>query len=691
MKIKKLLYTCMLFFMLFAPSCSDSFLDMKNYGAYDDFNSESKVNWYLATLYHMYFNGFVRPNGFQAIAAYNQDWSYATSEQWGIKDKIDPNKNFSTLDDISNGDNSSFLFNSYFGQKLPTGTAPNQAYTRIRYCNIMIRDIDGSNVSADTKRYAKGQALFLRAMQMHDLVRIYGPTPIVTTVLNAEASGDKLPRASVTECMKQIVQDLKEAAELLPPVWDAANYGRPTSESALALKSRVLLTYASPIFNKDWDNPQNDRWHKALIAAQEAVDLIQNNGNGCTDAKGWGTMLAKDDNAFNKEALFVKLLTDDNATSGERNPWEGDIRLSSQGGRGKAVPMELIDMFPLADGTRPKAGNRIADGNTRFIENRDPRFYQTFGFSGMLWEYTGTSSKIDAEPVVWAYRWRRSATEESFSYSQSNNVASPVFVRKMTNPNTVADENFTRCGTEINEYRYGELLLNLAECYAATGDIENCKNTLAKLRMRVGIPEGSQFYGLNETVRDRHSALEACLYERQIELAFEGKRFWDIWRWLLYDGGQGEGLKLSTINTCTALGIPQLNGTSRTSIYLDVKTGTYTPGGTDALIDRRAGISVDINGADFQTKIKELADFYETNFEFGDPTLPADRDSNDEAATILWRSNYYINGLSKTILDSNGWLGQTIGWFDQNGVPGTINWQDDESFPNEDIAQNSPN
>ena len=682
MKKKKLLYIGALTLTLSMSGCSDSFLDMNNYGAYDNFDSETKVSWYLASLYYNSYRGYTAP-GYQIFGWYGEDWNFMTDEEWGIKSasKIDANSSYSTIDDIKTWEISSGkyydpLICGYFGAKLGSSIT-NSSYTRSRNCNILLRDIEDASVSREVKNYAKGQALFLRSAQLFDLVRIYGRVPVVTEVLNATANGEKLPRASVTQCVEQMIKDLNEAATLLPDEWPASDYGRPTSATALAYKSRILLTYASPIFNKDWDNPNSIRWEKALKASQEAVQKITVNGlDGCSDAKGWGELLAKDDNTFNKEAIFVKLLSNDNVSgNAETNRWEGATRLSSQsGGGGKAAPMELIDIFPMADGTRPKEGDKIANGNIRFIENRDPRFYYTFAFSGMQWGYNG---KLD--DVVWSYRWNR-ATEGSFSYSDGNNVGSPAFVRKMSGTNTPVESNYGKSSIDLYEYRYAELILNLAECYAATGDIQNCKETLAKLRKRVGMPEGSQYYGLDETVRDRHSALESCLYERRVELAYEGKRYWDIWRWLLYDGGQGEGLQISTTNTCTALGIQQLNGTSRTSKYLDLKEGTYVPGSNDVLADERAAIKANPDDADFSEQVSKLADFWEENFQFGDPTSPADKDANNNAATILWRSNYYIHGLPKDVLDNNSWLGQTKGWTDQNGAAGTIDWQDDETL-----------
>ena len=128
-------------------------------------------------------------------------------------------------------------------------------------------------------------------------------------------------------------------------------------------------------------------------------------------------------------------------------------------------------------------------------------------------------------------------------YSDQNQVGSPAFVRKMSSMETSPTENFAYSSTDIYEYRYAELILNLAECYAATGHPAEAVKWLGEIRKRVGILPGEDgTYGIGN-LTDRHQAIEACLYERQIELAYEGKRFWDLWRWLLYDGGQEEGLK----------------------------------------------------------------------------------------------------------------------------------------------------
>ena len=142
------------------------------------------------------------------------------------------------------------------------------------------------------------------------------------------------------------MKDLTEASTLLPDEWGTNDYGRLTRGGALAYKSRVLLFYASPIFNKNWNDAGNIRWQQALKATQDAMSGITASGlNGVTDAVTWGKILADDDNEHsNRETLVVRLLAkESNSSLGyKNNRWEKSIRLTSQGGSGgKGVPIEL--------------------------------------------------------------------------------------------------------------------------------------------------------------------------------------------------------------------------------------------------------------------------------------------------------------------------------------------------------------
>lgn len=705
MKNKQLIYAVAAVLGLSATACSDSFLEMHQDGIYDQLDSETKINWYVNTLYNTLWGGFTEPNKTLVYKPGVRD--KCTEEAWGAKDeiKVDSRKNLFTLDDLGS-DASKGFYAGYFGTKLEAGKkSPDSGWHQIRNCNLGLEQLElyKDKFSDEFYRQAKGQLYYMRAVQMFDMVRIFGPIPIVTTVISSEANGDKYPRESVSKCIQQIANDLTLAASLLPDVWADAenNYGRITKGAALALKSRVLLTYASPVFNKNWNDPSDKRWALALQAAQEAVNNMPNKSlEGIASSADWAAMLCNSAKTTdNTEAIFVRLLAGTNSPNAANNGWENSLRIKSQGGGGgQDVPLELMDAFPKADGTLLQEGERAADRNIGFIANRDPRFYRTFAFSGMVWGYN--QQKND---TVWAYRYIKNAIPDasveggykiSYTYSEENDIASPVFVRKMSDPNANYEDKenaFKYSGVNINEYRYAELALNLAECHAATGRVDACKEVLGRLRARVGIPQGSNYYGLNTYVTDRASAISACLRERLIELCYEGKRCWDTWRWLLYDGGQGfagngEVMNLSQTNTCTYLGVTPLNGTSRTSLYLAAKQnpddisgidGIPTP---DPLLEKRQLVGVDPDSPDFQSQLTNLVEFWKANFEFAEPTEPADKGDNGEVLTLGWKANYYISGINKEALTKNPWLGQTIGWQNTDGSMGTVSFQDDEEI-----------
>ena len=71
-------------------------------------------------------------------------------------------------------------------------------------------------------------------------------------------------------------------------------------------------------------------------------------------------------------------------------------------------------------------------------------------------------------------QWCESTTS-GFAYSEGVNITSPVFVRKMSGLNTASANNYEASGVHIYDFRYAELQLNLAECYAATNQIDLCK------------------------------------------------------------------------------------------------------------------------------------------------------------------------------------------------------------------------
>lgn len=639
-----------------AFGCRQKFLEeMKSFDKYDEsiFENEVLTGWYVDRVYYDYFSAYKSPI-VSLVGSYTDTRTRSTEEIGGtVTDYINPNK---TLQNATDGD-------AYYGAGL-SASVTNNPYTRIRTANFFLQKIDekGQNLSEAFRKKVRGQMFYLRGLQYFDLMRVFGGVPIVTTAQNASADDPsiQLPRATPAELVTQITSDFDSAAALLPATWGTTDYGRFTSGAALAMKSRVLLTYASPLFNTDWDNSGNARWQKALDAGLAAEAALTAAGHGLygSTAKDWSEMWTKNDNTFNKEAITVRLLKNTVASSGvDNNGWERSIRVTKQTGSGGiSAPKEMIDLFPLANGVRPTIANGY--DSLHFFMNRDPRFYRTFAFSGSRWQL-----KEAGNDTVWLYRWTYST---SVKYSDNNQTSSPAVVRKMTNLTGASTvDGLAYSGTDLFEYRYAELLLNIAECYAAKGDIGNAVTYLGRIRARVGIPSANN-YGIG-TLASKYEAIEACLYERRVELAYEGKRFWDAQRWMLYNDDATAGN-----TTCAKLGIAPINGTARSGRLWQYKVAATS---ADPLLSTRTSILCDPDAATFTTQLNNLKTFFDNNLIVVRTDQPLDRDASGNAVNINFRQNYYVSGLTATVLSLNPWLKQTIGWNDYSGVPGTYDYR----------------
>lgn len=251
--------------------------------------------------------------------------------------------------------------------------------------------------------------------------------------------------------------------------------------------------------------------------------------------------------------------------------------------------------------------------------NRDPRFYRTFAFPGFRWAYNGNSSVTAADPgnpsyddgknyELWNYVWYTSLDDQADpesgnSYGADNLLSnkSGVYVRKRSddydiNSNSLYifnassnESGFTLSAQPYIELRYAEVLLNLAEIACGAGDLVYAVELLKQIRARAGYTAENN-YGLQANLEsDQAACMAAIIYERQIEFAYEGKRFDDLRRWMLFDGGQGkvEGAPASWTltgwggNTCTYLGFAPLNGQRRENMEFRL-ADKYGLGGTTA-------------------------------------------------------------------------------------------------------------
>lgn len=437
-----------------------------------------------------------------------------------------------------------------YGASLNTNnTQPNTNWGKIRQLNTFIVSINKSPLPDYTKRKFIAQAKFFRAFRYWDLVRIYGGVPLVLTPLDGVGSEARdaalLPRNATSECIKQIVEDLDYALANLPGKWPAsADWGRITSGAAAAMKGRVLLYWASPLFNPT-DNVS--RWQAAYDANLQAKTILNANGFGLNNS--YKNMWFSEVN--NPEAVLV---TSYNTATGDQqkknNGWDKSCRPQYLNGSGANTPTwEFVRSYPMKDGKMPgDASSAYAYYDSLYYKNRDPRFDATIAYNGCVWPLDG-----NANYRLWTYY------ETATKSTEANASGTGFYCRK-----AVAEGSFTfgdpqYSGTDWMEIRYAEVLLNLAESaigIGKTGTSEEGYSGITAVRKRAGITAGSDnLYGLSSGM-SRSDLFDAILLERKIEFAFEGKRFWDLYRWKRMSDLQGWTRNRLRISLKTGSGIP---------------------------------------------------------------------------------------------------------------------------------------
>lgn len=624
------------------------------------FENESTATAYIDYVYGLFLPGNNSSNSFLWELAVNGDGFSKTTDE--LAGQTDFNREWTNI---------AFHQNhalAYFGSRMSSSIG-NNTWSRIRQINLFLDEVDQHGLPKEVRDKLKGQMYFWRAWQYFDLVRLYGGVPLVLTAQNpvaADGSELEIPRSSSTETIEQILADLDQAITLLPGKWDNANWGRITSGAAAAVKGRVLLTWASPLFNR---NDDQARWQAAYDANMEAKTLLEENDFGLYEqgnlenGEAWGNMWFQE--VGNPEAVMIYGFNNSTAErTRKNNHWEHATRSKEIEGNGAISPTkQLVDAFPMKDGKFPGESSYTYD-DQKFYKNRDPRFYKTFVYNGARWPY-----REDSDFIQWTYRWYDTKADMTGNPNQTTERrganASGIYLSKATNPAASNDDLFRVSGTDVMEIRFAEVVLNLAEAAIGINQLGEASTLIQSIRERAGVENLDGSYGLgNVTSRDQY--FKAVLNERRIEFAYEGKRFWDMRRWMLFDANSETAIRLGLQDQA-------LNGTRRTGYFIIAKNENnerykgdtdpfFVSGGSAPVIDREPETYP--NGIE---TFEEYVDFlYDNYFEIVekddlDPTNPANW-------VFRWYNEYYFFGLNQTIMNSSPYLEQTQGWNGLNGA-----------------------
>jgi hypothetical protein len=389
------------------------------------------------------------------------------------------------------------------------------AYQYVRKINIFLEKMQGDDIQIEGKNRLVAEAKFLRAYIYFMLIQRFGGVPIVTDSygMNDDVT---FSRSSFDECVQFIEKDITEAIPDLPEKYDAseADFGRATQDACQALRSRMYLYAASPLFN-----PSNDKqkWQKAADAAEALLD------NGYALHSDYGKLFNQPSGTANSEIIFARTFS---ATNFHQAPMHNlGRRYGAYGGwwASNGPSQNLVDDYDMINGEPPfisDAGEKTVNPASGYdsqdpYKDRDPRFYETIIFDGAIYHGDQHEMWVGSEGNTWGYD----------SYKQSgDNPRSNYILRKFM---PEEDVELSWQGNYTNPwiiFRLAEIYLNYAEAMFELGDEATCREYISKVRERVGMP------AIPNTVTGEE--LRKRLYnERRVEFAFEEHRFWDVRRW----------------------------------------------------------------------------------------------------------------------------------------------------------------
>ena len=393
---------------------------------------------------------------------------------------------------------------------------------------------EGQSTTADQ---LIGEAYFLRAMVHFNLVNLFGKPYVIDNgnhlgiPLRISTSTSATTRATVAEVYNQVVADLIKAAELMKAPRHQGSPGYATKNAALGLLSRVYLymgenqkvldviaEMGDPITYLDADYPTYfanalDRKETLFAIAHTALETRGSGSIGSMyngDGGGWGEVYAS-----NPLLDLYERYPMDKRLSYIQLQIETDTRLPLYG--------KKVVSFPVKSDGDEFRSNVFAelktDGEGKYCEIEGKKYrIDEVKVNGMnkpdangeytlcFVTYNGEQCQArlyDNYPVCRFNNPNYFVTK--FSYQDGDPMlSSPVFLR------------------------WAEIVLNRAEANAKLGNAAAALTDVNAIRTRAGIPAEGMF----ETgkMHGYDNVLDVVLDERRMELAFEGHRYFDVYR-----------------------------------------------------------------------------------------------------------------------------------------------------------------
>lgn len=405
-------------------------------------------------------------------------------------------------------------------------------WTDIRSVNLLLQHLPTTPLSAATQKRVAAEARFLRAWYYYNLLINFGGVPIIGDQVFTITDIVNPPRNTFADCVTYISNELDAVAAVLPVSYQGNDYGRVTKGAAMAVKAKLLLFAASPLFNGNtYPGLATDATRSAAAgyptydvkrwqAAADAANLVINSGTYSlvvdnTTAPGYGF--------YN---MFLQRVNSEYIYFHNRAPnkdMETFYLTPTRNGSHYGTPTQnLVDAFPMNNGKAITDATSGYDPTNPYV-NRDPRFGYSIIYNGAYYYSLAANAKTQVFTYV-------GAASDGFVYNTSTTGPSGYYARKMCDENLAANSaGNTNRGWPL--LRYGEILLIYAEAINETGQTALAYPALKLIRQRAGIAPGSDgYYGMdpNMSVATMRTFIQN---ERRVELMYENDRWDDVRRW----------------------------------------------------------------------------------------------------------------------------------------------------------------
>lgn len=475
----------------------------------------------------------------------------------------------------------------------------NSLFQGIRQCYILINSIDQCpDLPTKSRSDYVAQAKFLIAYYHYLLARCYGPIILIKEEPSILTTPENYSgRTPYDECITYICDLFDEAAEFLPINRSKRYYGMATKLAAKALKAKLLLYAASPLFNGNnefYANFQNkegedlmpltydpQKWVKAQKAYLEAIQLAESNGYTLYTTSDFneGNSEPTDPTQHclrytimepgNSEIIWADCrneghyglqnksmpYSESSAWNGVAPTWNMLKRFYTKNG----LPIDEDPDFNTSEMLEISTINKehanegaVGEKTLNFNLNREPRYYAWIGFQSGFYEilnaasngaysndqnYTNYSQEGQGK-LLCNFILGGNCSRGAAGNMRQNNYSPTGFLNKKgVNPaNEVSKDLKVPIEYPWPIIRLAELYLGYAETCVETNDLPNAIKYTDKIRVRAGIPTVKKSWEEIAGKSLTQNLLRKIVHqERQIEFYLENQNFWDLRRWKIAD------------------------------------------------------------------------------------------------------------------------------------------------------------